>query len=171
MFEDFVEVDLSFFLPLSKGKSYKKVMIFNNDIKEIRIYTGVIGIISGVIGIKDWSIPENCTSLDSYSHLGLALIDHSGKLFPFKDLKASAFLRDDLSSYFELSGYYCCFIQVPKNIICNLFNELGLSKETQLNNSLKEQIKTGGICKRCKSYDEYAEIKSDGTCLCYKCFY
>jgi hypothetical protein len=167
MFEGFIEVDLSFnTLTHNNGKQcklYKKDIIIDNDIREIKIYTGVWL-------IRSWSIPEYQPLLNDYTHLGLALIRANCRLLSFQDLKVPIYLKNILSSYVQEYNY-CSFIQVPKNIICNLFDELGIYEEIQSNNSIKEQIKTGGICKRCKSYDEYAEIKSDGTCLCYKCFY
>lgn len=165
MFEDFVEVDLGFNSIICKPfKLYKKYIIIDNDIREIKIYTGVWI-------ARSWSVPEYKSSLNDYTHLGLALIRSNCRLLTFQDLKVSSSLKNTLSSYIQEYNY-CSFIQVPKNIIYNLFIELGISpKETESNNLSSKQSKIGGICKRCKSFDEYAQIKSDGTCFCYKCFY
>ena len=156
MLSDFTEVTTAYYFV--SGKLYKKDIV-NSEIKEINIYTGYW--VS-----RSYSVPEYCKLLNDYTHLGVALIDYSSKLLFFQDLKVSSTLESILSKYFEVPDF-CSFVALPKNIVCDLISELCCNS----NNSSSKQIKTGGICKRCKSFDEYAEIKSDGTCLCYNCFY
>ena len=102
MFEDFVEVDLGFNSIICKPfKLYKKYIIIDNDIREIKIYTGVWI-------ARSWSVPEYKSSLNDYTHLGLALIRSNCRLLTFQDLKVSSSLKNTLSSYIQEYNY-CSF--------------------------------------------------------------
>jgi len=159
MFKDFI-------LDTEKTTNSKQVFFYKNsfkikDLKRIFIYTGIWG------GVKS-SIPVENLSLDQYTKLSFALSSNEAgctHLLPISNLYINNQLKNCLIKhvYKFTNGNYCDFELVPIDLIKQLFQEI-------YPNLLTDQ-KSGGICRKCGAYDEYAPIDSlDGKCFCYKCF-
>lgn len=109
---------------------------------------------------KKCSIPLIEESLDNFSNVSFEFSD--GKtLYPIDSINFSIKLKDKLSMYLDPKcETQCRFILAPMQLLQECLSELS-----------NPQFKaTGGKCRKCGLFDEYAPLDSNGKCLCYKCF-
>ena len=155
----------NFTLDADKSNNSRQFFVYKNAFKtpfvgKILIYTGIW------VGAKN-SIPVENLSLDQYTKLSVALTNNDpgcDDLLLLSKLDINPKLKSDLNRYlYKYTISYCDYELVPIDLIKQLFQEL-------YPNLITEQ-KSGGICRKCGDFDDYAPVdSSDGKCFCYKCF-
>lgn len=109
---------------------------------------------------KNCSIPSFGDSLNDFENVSFEVSDGNA-LISINEIKLSSKLKDKLSSYIDpVSNSKCRFFLVPMELLQECLSELS-------NPRFKA---TGGKCRKCGLFDEYAPLDSNGKCLCYKCF-
>jgi hypothetical protein len=156
MFKDFI-------LDIDKSNHNKQLFYCNKSskIKELEIFY----IYTGIWGDCKSSIPlGSYPSIDCYRFLTINLLNNHNDLLPINCLDFNVHLKNDLNRYlYKYVINYCDYELVPIDLVKQLLQEL-------YSNLITEQ-KSGGVCRKCGEYDDYAPIdSSDGKCFCYKCF-